>query len=47
MSGAARRYGPCDADELRGRMLKAVSSLGKDEVKKILEEDQKIEVGTG
>lgn len=28
-------------------MLKAVSSLGKDEVQKILEEDQKIEVGTG
>jgi len=37
-------YGPCDPVELRGRMLRAVASLGKAEVDQILAEDGKIEI---
>lgn len=38
------RYGPCSADELRGRMASAVATLGETEVRSILEEQGKIEV---
>jgi len=37
-------YGPCEPTELRGRMLRAVASLGKEEVAKILAEDGQIEI---
>ena len=38
------KYGPCCREELEGRMLKAVASLGREEAMKIIEEDGKIEV---
>ena len=38
------KYGPCDAEALRGRMASAVATLGEEEVKSILEEQGKIEV---
>ena len=38
------KYGPCEPTELRGRMLRAVASLGKEEVAKILAEDGQIEI---
>ena len=37
-------YGPCDPVELRERMLRAVASLGKAEVDRIIAEDGKIEI---
>ena len=37
-------YGPCEEDELRQRMLRAVASLGKEEVNQILAEDGQIEI---
>ena len=37
-------YGPCDPEELRERMKRAVASLGKQEVDKIFAEDGQIEV---
>lgn len=38
------QYGPCDPADLRDRMLRAVASLGKAEVEKILSEDGQVEV---
>lgn len=38
------RYGPCEADELKDRMLRAVGSLGEKEVKSIIEEQGHVEV---
>lgn len=38
------RYGPCEAEALKGRMLRAVASLGAAEVKSILEEQGQVEV---
>lgn len=37
-------YGPCESGALKQRMKKAVSTLGMAEVKKIIEEEGKIEV---
>ena len=37
-------YGPCERDDLEQRMLKAVSSLGKEEAMRILEDEGKIEI---
>lgn len=37
-------YGPCDPDDLRGRMASAVALLGEHEVQSILEEQGKIEM---
>jgi len=37
-------YGPCDSEELRVRMQRAVATLGEDEVMGILEEQGKIEM---
>ena len=39
-----RRYGPCEPDALRDRMLRAVASLGEAEVRSIIEEQGKVEV---
>ena len=38
------RYGPCEPAELRARMARAVASLGQNEVRKIVEEQGKVEV---
>ena len=38
------RYGPCDAGELRVRMMRALASMGKDEIQSIIEEQGKVEV---
>lgn len=38
------RYGPCEAGELKDRMLRAVASLGQAEVRSILEEQGQVEV---
>lgn len=38
------RYGPCDAEALKGRMMRAVASLGDKEVKDIMAKEGKIEV---
>ena len=38
------RFGPCDAEDLKGRMKRAVASLGPAEVRAIMEEQGKIEV---
>lgn len=38
------RYGPCEADELKDRMLRAVASLGAAEVRSIIEEQGQVEV---
>lgn len=40
----ACRYGPCEPDALRDRMLRAVASLGEAEVRSIIEEQGKVEV---
>ena len=37
-------YGPCEPNDLRERMLRAVASLGKEEVDKILAEDGQVEI---
>ena len=37
-------YGQCDIDELRGRMMRALASMGKDEIQSIIEEQGKVEV---
>jgi len=38
------RYGPCDVGELRVRMMRALASMGKDEIQSIIEEQGKVEV---
>lgn len=38
------RYGPCDEEELRGRMKRAVATLGETEVRSIIEEQGFLEV---
>lgn len=38
-------YGPCDPESLKQRMMRAVASLGKDEIRSIMEDEGKIEVG--
>lgn len=38
------RYGPCEPQDLQGRMKQAVALLGADEVRSIMEEQGKIEV---
>lgn len=40
----ARRYGPCEPQDLQDRMKQAVALLGADEVRSIMEEQGKIEV---
>ena len=40
----ARRYGPCEAESLKGRMKRAVALLGEKEVQRIMEQEGKIEV---
>ena len=37
-------YGPCDVAELRVRMMRALASMGKDEIQSIIEEQGKVEV---
>lgn len=37
-------YGPCDPTELRGRMMRALASMGKEEIQSIIEEQGKVEV---
>ncbi len=39
-----RRYGPCEEDALKGRMIRAVASLGKAEVADIIKQEGKLEV---
>ena len=41
----AHRYGPCEAESLKGRMKRAVALLGEKEVQSIMEREGKIEVG--
>mmetsp|Transcript_30846 Transcript_30846/g.91767 ORF Transcript_30846/g.91767 Transcript_30846/m.91767 type:complete len:97 (-) Transcript_30846:100-390(-) len=43
-SSLTPRYGPCEADALRERMMRAVASLGEAEVKDIMATEGKIEV---
>lgn len=38
------RYGPCESSALRDRMLRAVASLGADEVRSIVAEQGHVEV---
>ena len=40
----AHRYGPCEAESLKGRMKRAVALLGEKEVQSIMEREGKIEV---
>lgn len=42
-----RRYGPCEQAALQQRMLRALASLGRDEVKSILRDEGKLEVRHG
>ena len=37
-------YGPCDIEDLRGRMMRAIASMGREEVESIIEEQGKVEV---
>lgn len=39
------RYGPCDISDLQDRMKRAVALLGEEEVKNIMQDEGKIEVG--
>ena len=41
---SAPKYGPCDGEELRGRMMRALASMGKAEIEDIIEEQGKVEV---
>jgi len=38
------RYGPCEPEALKARMVRAVAALGEQEVRSIIEEVGKIEV---
>ena len=38
------RYGPCEPEDLKGRMASAVAALGEDEVRDIIKEQGMIEV---
>ena len=38
------RYGPCDPEELRGRMMRALASMGREEIESIIEEQGQVEV---
>eukprot|EP00877_Chromochloris_zofingiensis_P014061 jgi/Chrzof1/8909/Cz03g28230.t1 len=38
------RYGPCEPEALKQRMMRAVASLGADEVRSIMQEQGKVEV---
>lgn len=42
----ACRYGPCDIADLQERMKRAVALLGEEEVKNIMRDEGKIEVGS-
>ena len=37
-------YGPCDVAELRVRRMRALASMGKEEIQSIIEEQGKVEV---
>lgn len=39
------RYGPCEVANLQERMKRAVALLGEEEVKNIMRDEGKIEVG--
>ena len=41
---AAPKYGRGDGEELRGRMMRALASMGKAEIEDIIEEQGKVEV---
>jgi len=41
---SAPRYGPCDIKDLRGRMMRALASMGRAEVESIIEEQGQVEV---
>lgn len=41
----ACRYGPCEISDLQDRMKRAVALLGEEEVKNIMRDEGKIEVG--
>ena len=38
------KYGPCDIGELRGRMVRALASMGRAEIENIIEEQGQVEV---
>ena len=38
------QYGPCDPEELRGRMMRALASMGREEIESIIEEQGQVEV---
>lgn len=40
------RYGPCEIADLQERMKRAVALLGEEEVKNIMRDEGKIEVGS-
>lgn len=42
----ACRYGPCEIADLQERMKRAVALLGEEEVKNIMRDEGKIEVGS-
>ena len=38
------KYGPCDPEDLRGRMMRALASMGRKEIESIIEEQGQVEV---